>query len=363
HRRLSELQGRGAAVRVGGIRPPHVRDGLPVRRDEVHRGEIAAGGARGRARGIGEELSEREVQDGDLLDRLRPGEEIEQAAADLGGVRDRGPSPEDDLRAGSAAVGDGGEGPGYPVRGGAGDEPDHELGRPGADAGERIGGRAGRGAGWIGHGAPGAAPVSPATARRRLSPARARRAAASSGVVWVASMTIATGTRPPARASASAAWASETPAAAATILTARRRSFSFVARRSTIRFPYTLPSRTIARVLSMLSTSFCAVPALRRVLPAMTSGPTTGAISRSHSEASGESATHVTAMVVAPRPRARRAAASTYGVAPPAAIATTTSFGPTARASISRSPARSSSSAPSTASVSARGAPARTACT
>ena len=56
--------------------------------------------------------------------------------------------------------------------------------------------------------------------------------------------------------------------------TARSRSFSLVGRRSTIRFPYVLPRRTIVMVEIMLSTSFCAVPALRRVEPVTTSGPT-----------------------------------------------------------------------------------------
>ena len=56
--------------------------------------------------------------------------------------------------------------------------------------------------------------------------------------------------------------------------TARSRSFSLVGRRSTIRLPYVLPRRTIAMVEIMLSTSFCAVPALRRVEPVSTSGPT-----------------------------------------------------------------------------------------
>ena len=38
---------------------------------------------------------------------------------------------------------------------------------------------------------------------------------------------------------------------------------------STMRLPYVLPSRTIAIVEIMLSTSFCAVPAFSRVEPAM----------------------------------------------------------------------------------------------
>ena len=62
-------------------------------------------------------------------------------------------------------------------------------------------------------------------------------------------------------------------AAVATILIARRTSFSFVGFTSTMRLPYTFPRRIIAPVESMLSTIFCAVPDLRRVEPVMTSGP------------------------------------------------------------------------------------------
>ena len=59
----------------------------------------------------------------------------------------------------------------------------------------------------------------------------------------------------------------------------RARSFSFVARTSTMRFPKVLPIRTIETVEIVLSTSFCAVPAFSRVEPASNSGPTTTAIS------------------------------------------------------------------------------------
>ena len=54
-----------------------------------------------------------------------------------------------------------------------------------------------------------------------------------------------------------------------------------MARRSTIRLPKVLPSRTIAPVLSMFSTSLVAVPAFSRVEPLRTSGPTTGVMARS----------------------------------------------------------------------------------
>ena len=46
-----------------------------------------------------------------------------------------------------------------------------------------------------------------------------------------------------------------------------------------MRFPNVFPSLIMAIVEIMLSTSFCAVPALSRVEPAMISGPTTTAIS------------------------------------------------------------------------------------
>jgi hypothetical protein len=58
----------------------------------------------------------------------------------------------------------------------------------------------------------------------------------------------------------------------------RSTSFLLVARRSTIKLPYVFPSRTIAPVVSMLSTILVAVPAFRRVEPLITSGPTTGVI-------------------------------------------------------------------------------------
>ncbi len=54
---------------------------------------------------------------------------------------------------------------------------------------------------------------------------------------------------------------------------ARSFSFSDPVCTSTIRLPYVLPMRIIEMVVSMFSTIFVAVPALRRVDPAMTSGP------------------------------------------------------------------------------------------
>ena len=74
-----------------------------------------------------------------------------------------------------------------------------------------------------------------------------------------------------------------------------------------MRLPYVLPSRTIVIVEIMLSTSFCAVPAFSRVEPAITSAPTTTAISCSASRPSSEPSTETTATVSAP---ARAASAS-----------------------------------------------------
>ncbi|OII16930.1 hypothetical protein BIV03_04785 [Curtobacterium sp. MCBA15_016] len=91
-------------------------------------------------------------------------------------------------------------------------------------------------------------------------------------------------------------------------------SFSFVARTSTIRLPYVLLLRTIASVVSMLRTSFCAVPAFRRVDPAMNSGPTTTSMAMSASRPAAESGLHATETDRADLRRASRMAAMTYGV-------------------------------------------------
>ena len=84
----------------------------------------------------------------------------------------------------------------------------------------------------------------------------------------------------------------------------RALSFVLVARRSTIRLPKHLPRRTIAPVVSMFSTSLVAVPALSRVEPLSTSGPTTGRIIRSTCGSSSDSVLQTSPMVVAPTDRA-----------------------------------------------------------
>ena len=148
------------------------------------------------------------------------------------------------------------------------------------------------------------------------------------------------------------------PLASANIRTERSDSFSFVSRRSIIRFSYACPNRTIAAVDSMLRTIFCAVPAFSRVDPVSTSGPTSGAIKIFAIRATGMLRLAVTATVVALHFRAYFNAPSTYGVVPLAAIPMTTSFGVNFLARKSSSPFRTKSSAPSTAFVTARRPPA-----
>ena len=68
--------------------------------------------------------------------------------------------------------------------------------------------------------------------------------------------------------------------------------------------------RTMAPVVSMFSTILVAVPALRRVEPAITSAPTPGAIVRSTNVCSSVPGSQVTKMIRAPAlPRARERAA------------------------------------------------------
>ena len=86
--------------------------------------------------------------------------------------------------------------------------------------------------------------------------------------------------------------------------------------------------RIIAAVVSMLSTSLVAVPALRRVDPAMTSGPTAGAIVRSTKVCSSVRGSQVTKMMRAPARRALVNAPRTNEVMPLADTPMTTSFLP-----------------------------------
>ena len=145
--------------------------------------------------------------------------------------------------------------------------------------------------------------------------------------------------------------------------TARSRSFSLVGRRSTIRFPYVLPRRTIVMVEIMLSTSFCAVPALRRVEPVTTSGPTATSIGCSTTALSSAPVLHDRPTVRAPSSRARPSAAITNGVRPLAAMPTTASPAVTVASSMARRPPSTSSSAASTGETIAGGPPAMIATT
>ena len=59
-------------------------------------------------------------------------------------------------------------------------------------------------------------------------------------------------------------------------------------------FSYTLPMRTNAAVVIMLSVSFWAVPAFMRVEPMTTSGPTSGQMATSTSSVNSARGVHVT---------------------------------------------------------------------
>ena len=77
-----------------------------------------------------------------------------------------------------------------------------------------------------------------------------------------------------------------------------------------------MPSNTIDPVVSMFSTSFVAVPALSRVEPLMTSGPTTGVIIKSHASANADPSLQARPMANAPIWRAYFSPPITYGVRP-----------------------------------------------
>src|SRR5205814_5372798 len=128
-------------------------------------------------------------------------------------------------------------------------------------------------------------------------------------------ITIASLTLLSARSSSFVASSRDTPHTSITIRWLRSISLLLVARRSTIRLPYVLPSLIMAPVVIVFSTSFVAVPAFMRVEPVTTSGPTIGSIVTStlatRSAGGGEDAT---IPVLAPRVAARSSAARTYGV-------------------------------------------------
>ena len=84
--------------------------------------------------------------------------------------------------------------------------------------------------------------------------------------------------------------------------------------------------RTMAMVVSMFSTILVAVPALSRVDPVSTSGPTLGAMIRSTKFWRSAPGQQVTKMMRRPLLRARVSAPRTNGVRPLAETPTTTSF-------------------------------------
>ena len=84
--------------------------------------------------------------------------------------------------------------------------------------------------------------------------------------------------------------------------------------------------RIIDAVVSMFRTILVAVPALSRVEPAITSGPTAGAIVRSTKVCSSVRGSQVTKMIFEPALRARVSAPRTNCVMPLADTPMTTSF-------------------------------------
>ncbi len=80
----------------------------------------------------------------------------------------------------------------------------------------------------------------------------------------------------------------------------RSSSLEFFGCTLTIRLPRTYPRRMNAPVVSIFSTILVAVPAFRRVDPAMTSGPGSGVIAIFARRASSESGVQLMPIVSAP---------------------------------------------------------------
>ena len=155
-------------------------------------------------------------------------------------------------------------------------------------------------------------------------------------------------TLPAASSMARRAAARSTPPASITIRSPRSRSFSDSAIRSTIRLPYAFPLRIMAPVVIVLSASLVAVPALSRVEPVTTSGPTgIASITSTVAAISAGGVLQVRNAVRAPSSRERARAARTNGVVPLAAMPITTSRSETVSSFTASAPATSSSSAPS----------------
>ncbi len=185
----------------------------------------------------------------------------------------------------------------------------------------------------------------PSSASLRLPPARASAARAALASAPVRAMKIAARTFPRARASRRRALGAAAPEAAATVRTARSRSFAEPRERSTIQGPKTRPEAAKADVVIWFKASLVAVPAFNLVEPATTSGPTRSTTTMSaRARVSGE-AWAVIRTVRAPRCRARASAPRTNGVTELAETPITRSPGRAREAS--RAPCARASSAPS----------------
>src|ERR1700737_758163 len=110
-----------------------------------------------------------------------------------------------------------------------------------------------------------------ATARSPRAAVKRARAAATSRPQR--SIRIASLALPPASRRAPSALSSEEPLSSRTIAPARRLNFSLAVTTSTIRPRYVWLSCVKMPVLIMFRVAFCTVPALRRVDPAIPSGP------------------------------------------------------------------------------------------
>ena len=111
------------------------------------------------------------------------------------------------------------------------------------------------------------------------------------------------------------------------------------------------PKRVKTAVLSMFSTSFCTVPAFRRVEPAMTSGPVSTSMAMSTPRLMRDIGLHVMTTVNVPRAVASSRAPRTKAVRPLALMPTAASLGRSAAARAASWPRMRSSSCPASSAV------------
>src|SRR5450432_2528356 len=291
--RLADLQ--GGAQATGRARVVH--GGLTVRADQVDVFELRAGSVADGARGVREGLAEQHVQVAELGGvGLREAKDSlaqwalerrahECAHREAGGLV----RPVDGAQRGVGAVGAGSR-----------EEANHQA--TGAIArGQQALQRIAR-AGAHGASAGTASGKSPTMDRSEpLWVTSSSRARAADTPRWC--MTRATLARPPAFSMRRRDAPSSSPESAETMRMARAHSLALVGRTSIMRPPYVLPSSTNAAVEMALSTILVAVPALRRVEPAITSGPVSIEMTTSAGAAPSISP-QVTKMVAARRKRA-----------------------------------------------------------